>query len=183
MEEQSVVTYKMIVEKMQQLHTHKSSGALVITGMQVTRIHFTDGTIVALFVHEKKGHEAVPLLASLRASKMHFIPGVPCSLTTPLPATDVLLQQLAMHEPHTVTPTVPSSTRPASRGLDAASQEVIVGTLAKYIGPMAMMLGQDLQTSYPDVEEAIISLAKRLPKTEQANRFMAETREKLALVA
>lgn len=176
------LSYVMIVAKLQQLCGEKSSGVLIIRGAigQMTRVHITDGQIVALIMPEKQGREALPLLPNIQASRMDFIPGLPSSVTTPLPATDLLLAELAAQVQAPSTPRAEAPAVASSTPLDPVTRQLLIETLAQYIGPMAMLVSQKILARHQELEDIIRALAESIPEMQAARRFAADIRAKFA---
>lgn len=174
------IAYATIVTTLQQLCADKRSGAFIITGAQSARVHLIKGEIVALLMQHKKGLEAVPSLVHVQASRIDFIPNLPCSLHTPLPDTSMLLEMLAAQAsiPPTAASAVPNTV--SARRLDMATQTLLSETLAQYIGPVALVVCKKMLDAPQDIEQALQALASNIPEAAQAQRFVTEMRTKLA---
>jgi hypothetical protein len=171
-----------VAAKLQQLYAGRSSGALIIRGhtSQTARLYMTKGEVEALFVQDKKGYEAVPLLAAFQVRQIDFIPGLPSSVKTPLPTTEELLKLLDTPAPMWG----PASATPASiavpgQQLDDATRTLLEGTLTQYIGPMAAILCDNVLRGIGNVDDAIRALTTHIPDTQRARRFALDIRSHL----
>lgn len=183
-ESKMALSYPMIVAKLQQLCEDECSGTLMIMGAigQTTRIHLTDGAIVALMMKDKKGLEVVQLLPKIQVSRMDFVHGLPCSVTTPLPPTSVLLAQLEAQATASPLPTRAAGST-AGKPLDTESQELLIQTLTHYIGPMAKVFSKRVLQTKQDLDEVLCALEESIPEAAEARRFLTEIRSKLAVHA
>lgn len=176
------ISYTRIIEKLQTLCADKCSGVLLLLGPggQTSRIHLADGKIVALISREKKGYDAIPELRHLQVNSINFIQGLPSSLHTPLPDTDDLLRTLTAQTPLAATAATPAARVSSPAPIGAEAQASLRTTLAQYVGPVADLLCDQALQQETESEAVIINLAKHIPNSEYARRFLAEMRTLLA---
>ncbi len=173
------LSYAILVAELQQICAEQRTGALLILSPAnpPVRIFVKHGAIVALAMQEKKGWDVVALLPQLQASRMQFVPGLRSSQEITLPATSVLLAELAAQTPP---PPAPRPVSPSSEILlDLSALAVVGATLAPYIGPMATIVSKRVLATPQNVKGAIHALAKSIPAPEDARRFAVEMRAKL----
>ncbi len=170
-----------VVTKLRQLYEEKSTGILIIRGSmgQMARVHMTDGKIVALFIQNKQGYDAMALLAAFQARRIDFISGVPSSVNTPLPPTEAFLAILAA-EPAPPPNISPASHATSGQPLTAALRTLLEETLGQYIGPMAGILCETVLHESHDVASAISALAAHLPDAPRAQRFVTAMQARVA---
>ena len=175
------LSYATLVAELQKICAEQRTGALLILSPanHPVRIFVKNGEIVALAMQEKKGWEVLALLPQLQASRMQFVSGLRSSQEITLPATSVLLAELAAQ---TLPPPAPRPVSPSSEiMLDLSALAVVGATLAPYIGPMATIVSKRVLATPQNVKGAIQALAKSIPAPEDARRFAVEMRAKLVV--
>jgi hypothetical protein len=175
---QDFIPFPEIVSEIKKLCAERVTGTLFIAtkANRSAQIILDHGEIVFIYFFNKKGEEALELMATIRAGRYRFQEGA-VSRRSPLPPTAAILQSLLGEqkvEDHQV-----SENRATGPGLSDEQKNVLESCLAGYIGPMAGIICEDHLDVVADLQAAIDALAAEIPSSAQAEKFKTMVKEKL----
>ena len=170
-----------IVEQIRQLCTQLRTGTVFLVSDQnrMVQVHLDRGEIALLMHRNRRGQEALQIIAGMRQARLRFDEGyVTKAEKDPLSTQAVLdyLKAAALDAPATDTALAvmpPGGAAPAialSKELASAIQAIVT----RYIGPMAEIVCAEHFARATDLPGLIQGLAGEFPVQAHAERFRAE---------
>jgi hypothetical protein len=179
---QDYIPFPAIVSELRKLCSARATGTMFIATManSSAQIILDKGEIVFVYFFNKRGEEALELMATIHAGRYRFQEGA-VTRRTPLPSTDAILQSLLSGQKIVGQKIVNKvgEQRPAGPGLSQEQKDVLETCLAGYIGPMAGILCEDHLGNATDLKTAVDALVAEIPSAEQAEKFRAMVMGKL----
>jgi len=166
---QEYIPFLEIVDKLKKLCASRQTGTLFVATKQnrSAQIMIDDGEIVYMYFYNKKGQEALELMATIEAGTLRFQEGKVTSRRGPIPGTSIILQTLAKATNESGTQVSAGAGSPLSRREKAILEECLV----EYIGPMAAIICEDHFGSVADFPTAVDALAAEIPSVDQRGLF------------
>jgi hypothetical protein len=166
---QEYIPFLEIVEKLKKLCDSRQTGTLFVATKlnRSAQIMIDDGEIVYMYFYNKRGQDALELMATIEAVTFLFHKGTVTSRRGPIPKTSIILQTLAKA-------TGESSTQVsagAGNSLSRREKSTLEECLAEYIGPMAAIICEDHFGSVADFSTAVDVLAAEIPSVDQRGLF------------
>jgi hypothetical protein len=168
-----------IVKELRQLCDRRASGTLFISteANRSAQVMIDRGEIIFVYFYNKRGEDALKLMASVEAGRFRFQEGVLSTRRMALPTTDVILDMLANYDrPADV------SAKKAKVQVEKLTEEqkaVLKDCLTEYIGPMAAIICDDHFGHVAGLQAAVEALAQEIPSPEQAEGFKKKVTDRL----
>lgn len=189
MNQEEFTPFPEIVSELERLCREKRTGVLFLAtkANRSAQIMLDEGEIVFLYFFNKRGKEALQLMAEIHAGRFRFQEGSITAQRMELPPTADILQVLAgqkieVRQRQQIGAGGTSFGTGTSGGivvLTGAQRSLLEDSLASFIGPMASIICEEHLDSVSDVMAAIAALAAEIPSAKQAAQFRAEVLEKL----
>ncbi len=190
MSQDDYIPFAEIVSELGRLCSGKQTGVLYLKteANRSAQIMLNEGEIVFINFFNKRGNDAIKLLAETSAGRSRFQEGSISSRPMDLPPTSEILQSLAGNAQVTKqqgSPRVQEKASPApsssgkSGALTVTERRLLEESLAPFIGPMATIVCEEHLDSVSDVHAAVEALAAEIPSEEQAEQFRAEVLKNL----
>ena len=173
---------KFVNNELQKLCAEQRTGTfLVVTSnSQLAQFGLKKGEIVALIFQNKHGLEALEVLESLRyqdvrANTSRFTDGHLPSSKVLVPPTDYILELLRGKPARS-----PSGADPKSVRMTDRAKAIVEEELVEFIGPMAVIVCEEVWNSVSSLDTALDALSRELPDSSQAARFRQNVLKRLA---
>lgn len=168
--------------ELQRLCLEKRTGTLsVVTANNwMAQFGLDEGKIVFLSAQNKQGLDGLEILALLenqgvKVSTSRFAEGRFTASRLPLPATDHILGLIAGNP---VPPEPPSE--PRSGRMTEQIKTIVEQELMEFIGPMAMIVCEEVWNAVNSLDTALDALSRELPDPGQIARFRQNVLKRLA---
>ena len=174
---QDYIPFSEIVAEIKKLCAEKVSGTLFVAtkANRSAQLILDKGEIVFIYFFNKRGEEALELMATIRAGRYRFQEGA-VSRRDPLPSTESILQSLSGAQQIIA---LGSENRSTDSALSQEQKNFLETCLAGYIGPMAGIICEDHLDVVADLQAAIDALVAEIPSPEQAEKFRVMVLDKL----
>jgi len=174
---QEYIPFLEIVDKLKKLCDSRQTGTLFVATKlnRSAQVMIDDGEIVYMYFYNKRGQEALELMATIEAGTFRFQEGTVTSRRGPIPETSIILQTLAKATDESGTPVSAGAGNSLSRREKATLEEC----LAEYIGPMAAIICEDHFGSVADFPTAVDVLAAEIPSVDQRGLFKEKVMAKM----
>lgn len=192
MNDEACVPLAEIVNGLNAVCVARQTGTMYITtdSKKSAQVMINEGVIVYLYFYNKRGMEALRLMAEMEFGRFKFQEGLPTSLKADLPTTNEILKQLegAVAKEPVIANDVVSADMPAEKpaggksgtGLNTDQKQLLEDALTDYIGPMAAFVCEDHLGTARDVESAVNALAAEIPEPNKAAKFKEQMVKSLA---
>lgn len=171
---------KAVVEELSRLCKQQRTGTfLVLTAKhQMAQFGLRQGEIVALSFQNKECVEALDLLQKVEGSirMARFIDGQPTDECPNLPPTEALLKILAGVS--RTQPVAPLKTV-VKIDLPDGTRKILEEELVEFMGPMGLILCEELWETGPSLHTAIETLSREIANTNQAEQFRQRVLQRL----
>lgn len=176
---QDYMPFPEIISALKKLCQERVTGTIFIATKKnrSAQLILDRGEIVFVYFFNKRGEEALELMATISAGRYRFQEGA-VTRRMDLPPTDVILQNLAGQSAGEQI-RVSSTAAAVGPGLSQEQKDVIESCLAGFIGPMAGIICEDHLGVAADLQAAIDALVTEIPSAEQAQKFKAMVMQKL----
>lgn len=173
-------SFSATVNELSKLVDERQSGQLFITTEtnHASTVTLVNGDITAVRYRIRRGSRALSSLLELGETRCSHtftsaddLGGFSPVTDEDLPSTADILQRLSQASPSSAS--APAAT-PAPAELPAAFKQLAVDVLARYIGPMASIVGEQVFAEAASVEAALNKLKSKLTSTEQVTHFERE---------
>lgn len=191
MNQEEFTPFPEIVSELERLCREKRTGVLFLAtkANRSAQIMLDEGEIVFLYFFNKRGREALQLMAEISAGRFRFQEGSIIAKRMDLPSTADILRFLAGQEVDDKQQTGTGGKSAGSQkgirasggivALTDAQRSLLEESLASFIGPMASIICEEHLDTVSDVVAAVEALAAEIPSENQAAQFRTEVLEKL----
>jgi hypothetical protein len=169
-------------DELQKLCLEKRTGTLSIVTANnwMAQFGLNEGKIVYLSAQNKQGLDGLEILALLenqgvKVSTSRFAEGRFAISRSPLPTTDHILGLITGNLTPMDTPDEPRTTRMTDQTKAIVEQE-----LMEFIGPMAMIVCEEVWNAVNSLDTALDALSQELPDPSQVVRFRQNVLKRLA---
>lgn len=172
MDKQQNISFSEMIDEIRRLCGEKASGMLFFNSDSghLAQIGLAGGKIISLSCLKKQGLEAIPLIQKMRSGRFRFA-AMDIPEKSSLPSALDILEALSEES------NSPDKSVVASEVLSPKKVEILQGILAEYIGPIALLIcNQLLGTS---LESALDTLAQEIANPQQARQFKEKARRSL----
>lgn len=171
--------YSACITELVRLTREKYTGAFVIhtksSDKGVAMFHLDGGEIVFIYMHGKRGQDAMPMIRDIEYGELSYKASDFGSIRIGLPETRSILDYL------TEKSTASDKAIPRLETLKASNEnnvkKLIVSALTEFIGPMSKMLCNQYLTSPSSYKKGIIELSRVIPNEDNRKRFTSEANE------
>ncbi len=167
---------KFLSDELLNLCREKRTGTFsVVTSTSVlAQFGLNDGEIVFLSVQNKQGMEGLEALEALvkpetKVSTARFVDGRLMTSRLALPPTHHILERLGGQSAHP--PAAAAAADPKSVRLTDQIRAVVEQELMEFVGPMAVILCEEVWDSVASLDRALDALSRELPDPGQTTRF------------
>lgn len=171
---------RFVADELYKLCEQKRSGTFLAVTVDNLLAQFSlrQGEIVSLSFQHKQGTEALILLQRQggKVSVSRFVEGQLSATRLDLPPTDLILEQLLGTSDPVSGLVDPRSVRMLSEHTKAVLQE----ELTEFIGPMAVIVCEEVWSAVRGLEAALDALSRELPDSNQAARFRQNVLKRLS---
>jgi hypothetical protein len=164
---------EFISDELQKLCREQRTGTFSVVTLTSILAQFglNNGEIVSVSVQHKQGLEGLAALEMLgkqgaKVSTVRFRDGHVMAARLALPPTRSILEQLGGLVAHPLTAADPRSVRMTDQVRAVVEQE-----LMEFIGPMAIILCEEVWNAVASLDTALDTLGQELPDPGQAARF------------
>lgn len=173
---QDYIPFPAIIAELRKLCNKRATGTLFISTKKnrSAQVALDKGQIVFVYFYNKRGQEALDLMATITAGRFRFQEGSISPRRVSLPPTNEILNSLGDEEAKGDSGGESPTSQATVGGLKHEEKNVIENCLAEYIGPMAGIICDDHLGSVSDVNEAIAVLVTEIPSSEQAEKFKSK---------
>lgn len=171
---------RFVADELYKLCEQKRTGTLlaVTVDNRLAQFSLRQGEIVWLSFQHKQGTEALNLLQRQEGeiSVSRFVDGQLPAARLDLPPTDLILEQLLGKSDPVSGLVDPRSVRMLSEQTKAVLQEELI----EFIGPMAVIVCEEVWSTAKGLEAALDALGRELPDPGQAARFRQNVLKRLS---
>jgi len=166
---QEYIPFFEIVDELKKLCDNRNTGTLFVATKlnRSAQIMIDEGEIVYMYFYNKRGQEALELMATIKAGTFRFQEGAVTARRGPMPETSVILQTLGKANRKGGMQVSVGGGSSLSRREKVTLEEC----LAEYIGPMAAIICEDHFGSVADFTTAVDVLAAEIPSVDQRGLF------------
>lgn len=179
----SPLNYPQLMEELKTHCQNKDSGTLFITTgeMHAVRFELDSGKIVAVRYRAKKGSVALSLIKQVRDGRCSFSPDALYPHDSDLPETQALLDFLEQAGDEMPIKSKPNQSQPETTVDSSQMAKLAEQELARYLGPVAAIIVEDVLDKHKDTETALDALADEISSKQERRKFTTNLREKLGL--
>lgn len=170
MKQDNFVPLAEAISVIEQLAERNADGTLFLGTKtnQYAQMAFKQGKITFLYFQNKRGQDALSLLAKVQECKYRFQTTVLSSLTDNLPPFATILQILRGEAGQKPTESVSVQSK---QPLTSEQKELLQGYLVDYVGPAASLLVDEYCQKNRDIQTVINALAAEIPDEAEAQQF------------
>lgn len=190
MSQDTYIPFAKIVADLKLICAERKTGTLYITSdsNRSAQIMIDQGRIVYFYYYNKRGSDALRLIAEIETGRYRFQEGTAPAIRAELPETEEILNSLSAaigaDDPHggvaaQKAAAVEKSGPRAIITLTAGQKRILEDGLAAHIGPMASIICEEHLDSTSDVKVAIELLAGEIMAEDQARSFRERMRRVL----
>ena len=170
---------KFVADELSKLCEQKRTGTFLAVTVDNLLAQFSlrQGEIVSLSFQHKQGTEALTLLQRQegKVSVSRFVDGQLPATRQDLPPTDLILEQLLGKSDPVSGLVDPRSVRMLSEQTKTVLQEELI----EFIGPMAVIVCEEVWGTVRGLEAALDALSRELPDSNQAALFRQNVLKRL----
>lgn len=170
---------RFVADELYKLCEQKRTGTFlaVTVDNRLTQFGLRQGEIVSLSFQHKQGTEALNLLQRQEGEVgvFRFMEHLPATQQD-LPPTDLILDQLLGKSDPVSGLVDPRSVRMLSEQTKTVLQEELI----EFIGPMAVIVCEEVWSTAKGLEAALDALSRELPDSNQAARFRQNVLKRLS---
>ncbi|HRD65264.1 MAG TPA: hypothetical protein PKY50_03835 [Candidatus Competibacter sp.] len=176
----SSIFARFVADELYKLCEQKRTGTFLAVTVDnlLAQFGLRQGEIVSLSFQHKQGTEALNLLQRQEGKPgvSRFMDGHLPATRLDLPPTDLILEQLLGKSDPASGLVDPRSVRMLSEQTKTVLQEELI----EFIGPMAVIVCEEVWSTVKGLEAALDALSRELPDSNQAARFRQNVLKRLS---